>query len=105
MHEHGVDDVRQHREAARDGLLARVAARDDVEGGGCRFRDGLEARAGLVDAVARHDDHEVRRLAHAEHGIHGDPEDGVAAERDERLRLGVPEPGAAARGDDDDGDR
>ena len=65
---------------------------------------GCEALARLVDAVAGHDDHEMRRLAHAEHGIHGDAEDGVAAERDERLRLGVPEPCAAARGHDDDGD-
>ena len=66
---------------------------------------GSQARSRLVDAVAGHHDHEVRRLAHAEHGIHGHAEDRVAAERDERLRLGVPEPGAAARGDDDDGDR
>ena len=86
-------------------VLAGVAARDHVDGCGCRGRDGLEARSGLVDAVPGHHDHEVRRLAHAEHGIQGHAEDRVTAERDERLRLRVPEPGTAARGDDDDGDR
>jgi hypothetical protein len=102
--EHRRHLVRQHGEPARDGFLPGGPARDDVERCGRRLGDGRVALARLVDPVGGHHEHHARRLLHAEHGIEGDAEDRVPAERHERLGLGVPEAGAAAGGDDDDGD-
>jgi hypothetical protein len=55
--------------------------------------------------MTRNHDHDVRRLAHAENGMQCLTEDRVTAERHEGLRLGMAEPRAAARGDDDHGGR
>ena len=105
VHQIRVADAGQHGETPGDRLLPARAARDDIEGRGCRGRNAGEPLTGLVDAIGRHHEHDMRGLAHAEHGIGGDREDRRRAERHERLRFGMPETSAAARGDDDDGDR
>ena len=59
---------------------------------------------GLVTVTERGDDDEVSGLGQREDAFEGMLKEATAGERHERLRFGVPEPGAAAGGDDDDGE-